>query len=112
MRKFILANKNSVTYNWIGIHQIFNSSIVVMSKTKDKQEAILYKCVPDYWKSFPKPLRLVLGWASVLTFGFSFFTIPLCFVFLIPQVWKSAPIFSSICLISVIISMILPLKEW
>jgi hypothetical protein len=82
-----------------------------MSKAP-KDTAILYKCEPIHWKSFPKQLRLVLGWITVLIFGFSFLTIPLCVVFFIPAIWRNAPVVSSICLGCVILSMIMPLKEW
>jgi hypothetical protein len=81
------------------------------AKTK-KEEAILYKCEPLHWMSLPKPLRLVLGWATVLMFGFSFLTVPMCFVFFVPAVWRTAPMAASVALGSVVLSMCLPLKEW
>jgi hypothetical protein len=86
-------------------------STEMTAKTK-KEEAILYKCEPVHWVSFPKPLRLVLGWATVLMFGFSFLTVPMCFVFFVPAVWRTAPVAASVALGSVVLSMCLPLKEW
>jgi hypothetical protein len=81
------------------------------AKTKN-EDAILYKCEPLHWMSFPKPLRLVLGWATVLMFGFSFLTVPMCFVFFVPAVWRTAPVTASVALGLVVLSMCLPLKEW
>lgn len=75
-------------------------------------EAKLYKCTPEYWKAYPKSLRLFLGWLTVLMFSFAFLTIPMCIVFFIPAVWRNAPVLSSICLGSVILSFLMPLKEW
>jgi hypothetical protein len=88
-----------------------NRSTGMTAKAK-KEEAILYKCEPLHWVSFPKPLRLVLGWATVLMFGFSFLTVPMCFVFFIPAVWRTAPVAASVALGSVVLCMCLPLKEW
>jgi len=84
----------------------------MVPKSTLANEAVLYKAVPVHWLHLPKFVRSILGWTTVLLFGFSFFTIPLCVVFLIPYVWRTAPITSGVCLGSVVLSMLLPLKEW
>jgi hypothetical protein len=72
----------------------------------------LYTCEPVDWLFLPKFARTILGWTTILIFGFSFLTIPMCSIFLIPQVWRYAPVFSGVCVSTVVLSMVFPLKEW
>lgn len=83
-----------------------------MSKSPQKPSDTLYKCVPVHWLSYPKPVRIVLGWITVLLYGWSFLTIPMCFLFLVPAVWRNAPVTAGILLGLVLLSMVMPLKEW
>eukprot|EP01032_Pedospumella_encystans_P012233 gene12233-14166_t len=84
----------------------------MVPKSTLANEAILYKCEPTYWLFMPKWLRFIFGWITVLLFGFSFLTIPMCGIFLIPYVWRVAPVTAAIGVASVIASMLMPLKEW
>ena len=84
----------------------------MVPKSTLANEAVLYKCEPTYWLFMPKWLRFIFGWITVLLFGFSFLTIPMCGIFLIPYVWKVAPVPAAIGVASVMASMLMPLKEW
>lgn len=77
-----------------------------------EKEAILYKCEPDDWAYLPKVIRTLLGWATVLLFTLSFFTVPICCVLLIPTLWRKIPVISTLCLATAVASMLIPLKEW
>jgi hypothetical protein len=72
----------------------------------------LFKCVPVDWLWLPRPFRLVLGWIIVILFSLSFLSIPISLFLLIPAVWKYFPLTASLYLAALIISFLLPLKEW
>lgn len=72
----------------------------------------LYPCHPVDWLWLPRPLRLLLGWIIVILFSLSFLSIPLSLILLLPVVWRTCPIMASAYILSVIISYLLPLKEW
>ena len=72
----------------------------------------LYPCEPVYWKSVPKPVRYVLGWVTIIGFALSF-TLPLFLGLLIlPPLWRLAPYLCGGFVAVVIISMLVPMKEW
>ena len=66
----------------------------------------LYTCSPEAWTWLPKPLRLVLGWVSILLFCWSFAAAPLCLLLLLPITWRVAPICAGAYLAAVTLSLL------
>ena len=77
-----------------------------------RKNATLYKCEPVDWLWIPKPLRTVIAMITLTLFACCFLVIPFSCIFLIPAVWRYAPICSTIYVCSVVLSMILPIREW
>lgn len=84
--------------------------------TKSKQEAqdapALYECVPVNWLWLPAPFRKVLGHLVVTTFSLTFLSVPISFIFLTPYMLRNYPIVCGVYLGSLVLSMLMPLKEW
>jgi len=72
----------------------------------------LYACVPSSWLWMPKWARLTLGWISVTIFSMTFLSGPITLLLFLPQAWSFAPSLSKLFSASVVISYLLPLKEW
>ena len=81
-------------------------------KKESVADAKLYKCEPVEFLWMPKPLRKMCGWIIVTLFATSFLSIPLSCILLVPAVWRNAPISASVYLGLLVISMLLPMKEW
>ena len=79
---------------------------------KAKKKAELFKCEPVDWLWMPKPIRNIVAVITLTLFACAFLAVPFTFLFFIPAVWRFAPVFSSIYVGSVILSMLLPPKEW
>lgn len=77
-----------------------------------KKDATLYKCEPEDWMWMPKPLRTALAMLSLTLFACTFLVVPVLFIFLLPPVWRIAPVFSSCFVGSALLSMLLPAREW
>lgn len=72
----------------------------------------LYPCEASDWMWMPKSIRLAIAWITIVIFGLSFLIVPMCVVFLIPAVWRNAPVAAGSCLGLLVLSMLLPMKEW
>jgi hypothetical protein len=77
-----------------------------------KKDAILYKCEPVDWMWMPKPLRTAIAMITLTLFACTFLVVPLLSIFLIPAVWRIAPLFSSCFVGSAVLSLLLPAREW
>ncbi len=73
---------------------------------------VLYKCEPVDWLWLPRPIRISLAYITTTLFSLTFFSIPFSACFLLPMTWRKFPILSTIYVGSLILSMLLPLKEW
>lgn len=94
-------------------HTNFGSSMTKEMKQKNDEGAPpLYECVPVNWLWLPAPLRKVLGHAIVIVFSLSFLSVPISFIFLTPYMLRNYPIVCGVYLSSMIMSMLVPLKEW
>lgn len=77
-----------------------------------KKEAKLYPCEPVDWLWMPKPVRDVVAIVTMTMFASFFLVAPVLPIFLIPEVWRTAPVCSTIFVGSVVLSMALPQREW
>ena len=75
-------------------------------------EPLLYDCVPENWLWLPKPLRLTLGHILVTVFSLSFLSVPISFIFITPYMLRNYPIVCGVYLSTLVMSMLVPLKEW
>lgn len=72
----------------------------------------LHKAVPVDWLWMPKPLRVALGWATLIWFTLLFFSAPSFLLLLIPFFWRGYMFyFSSAYLTAGIISLLTPEYE-
>jgi hypothetical protein len=71
-----------------------------------------YPCIPESWLWMPKYCRIFLGWTYATVFSASFLAIPMALLLLIPQVWTYAPKCALCFLSSLLISLLIPAKEW
>ena len=78
----------------------------------DSLSVKLYKCEPVDWLFLPKGVRYLLGWITIELFCFSFLTAASCVLFIIPYVWRVAPMLTGGYLSLIVLSFITPLKEW
>lgn len=101
---------------------MFRKSKKLSNKQKDEakstlnnssiKDTTLYKCEPKAVEWIPKPLRLILAYLTVCLFTFCFCSLPFCFVFLFPITWRLFPNFGYFYLSLIIISCLLPSREW
>ena len=77
-----------------------------------KKKKMLYVAEPVDWMWMPKWLRSIVGIVTMTIFASCFLVGAILPIFLIPWVWQVAPIFSTICVASVAMSLILPQREW
>jgi hypothetical protein len=54
----------------------------------------------------------MLGWITLMLFCLSFMALPIATLLLIPYVWRTFPWLAGTYLFSIIISYLLPLREW
>lgn len=85
---------------------------IVVDVKKAQSDAPLFECVPVNWLWLPKPFRLLLGHLIVITFSLSFLSVPICLIFITPYMLRNHPIACGIVLASLVMSMVMPLKEW
>lgn len=96
------------------------SSLLTSLSSNEKELSIfdeeikIYKCEPTYWLFLPKPIRLILGWITLIIFCSTYFVIPMMLIFLFPFMWSSLfrKKVSSFILLIIFISFMLPQKEW
>lgn len=79
--------------------------------TDAKCEASLYPCVPTHWLWLPKPIRLVIGYTTMVIFCWTFLSPFFFAVLLFPPFWKAFPIVSIVLLSLLVLSYIIPMKE-
>jgi len=77
-----------------------------------KPEPKIYRCVPEAWLWLPKPARLVLAWITIIAFSLSFFSPIGAMLLAFPWFWKNFPILSACYAIALVISFLIPLREW
>jgi hypothetical protein len=77
-----------------------------------EQATTLYECVPVNWLWLPAPFRKVLGYSIVTLFSLSFLSVPISLVFVTPYMLRNYPIVCGLYLSSLVMSMLVPLKEW
>lgn len=75
-------------------------------------DATLHECVPVNWLWLPKPIRLVLGHLVVTFFSLTFLSVPISLIFITPYMLRNYPIVCGVFLASLVMSMMVPLKEW
>lgn len=75
-------------------------------------QPLLYKCEPVDWMGIPKSVRKALGITSMSAFAMCFYIGPLMGIFLIPYVWKVAPVTTGGLLLVIAITYVMPPKEW
>ena len=99
-------------------HSTPNSTIVMANSTKQNKKPTavvdtpLYECVPVNWLWLPAPLRKILGHIVVTTFSLTFLSVPISLIFVTPYMLRNYPIICGVYLSSLVMSMLLPLKEW
>jgi hypothetical protein len=77
-----------------------------------KRPPQLFRCVPTAFLWMPKPLRIALGWITVVLFALSFFSPLGAMMLLIPAVWRNFPGIAAFYAIALVLSCVMPLKEW
>ena len=89
-----------------------NEGLARKKRVGSEGEAILYKCRPDAWLWLPPWLRYALGKLTLMGITFTFFSIPITCIFLIPGVWRAYPVISTAWCGLIVFSMMLPPCEW
>lgn len=77
-----------------------------------KTPPVLYPAVPVDWLWLPRPIRKAVGWITVVLFALSFFTPIFALLLLIPAVWKAAPLTAGLFLVTLVLSFLVPPREW
>ena len=75
-------------------------------------EKKLIPAVPIDWLWMPKPIRYVVAWITIVLFALSFFSPLFAMILLVPWVWRTFPLFAGLFSVSLILSFIIPPKEW
>ncbi len=84
-----------------------------MGKISDSSNSgKLYRAVPVNWLWLPKPIRMALGWIYLVIFSLCFFSLVFALVLLVPAFWRRYPLFAAGFAVSLIISLMLPAREW
>eukprot|EP01031_Cornospumella_fuschlensis_P039267 gene39267-47788_t len=76
------------------------------------EEAKLYPCVPANWLWLPRPLRIAFGYLTMCLFAWTFFSPLFCLALLVPWVWKTFPRLALGSAILLVVSYLVPMKEW
>ncbi len=93
----------------MGKHSLDDFEKIYIEARKEKK---LFKPEPVYWLWLPKPMRLILAYITITLFALSFYALPAAFLLVFPWTWRTFPLASSLYAISLIISYILPPREW
>lgn len=84
-----------------------------MGKISDSSNSgKLYRAVPVNWLWLPKPIRMALGWIYLVIFSLCFFSLVFALILLVPAFWRRYPLFAAGFAVSLIISLMLPAREW
>jgi hypothetical protein len=101
-------------FNADGTMKTINNGRDVSEVREFENGVKLYSCVPTDFKSWPRWLRMIVGWLQMMYFVFLFLLIPISLVLLHPWFWASP--FKVLCSSSylglIVVSLFVPLKEW
>eukprot|EP00386_Alphamonas_edax_P003837 GDKI01011647.1.p1 GENE.GDKI01011647.1~~GDKI01011647.1.p1 ORF type:complete len:371 (+),score=26.05 GDKI01011647.1:43-1113(+) len=81
-------------------------------KIDKSPEVVIHKCTPEYWLWLPKNVRIAFAWITITLFSLSFMSPILFFLLLVPYLWKIAPIVMGSIAFSLVLSYVIPLREW